>query len=255
MQVAALTTLCNNKFLHFNSTCAFQVHVGRGTQGFQLPTLQKLTSLLFVGGEKLLDEVHPRHRLGAPFCHPITTKTFLGNFVLAGREPTATLDEEWFNRCVAPSQTLRVEAQLRRIWQAKTVDEFCRMLDPREGNVAYSFAGLSPRERENATDIPNSSGVGEEPKVAKPTIEFRQGDGNVVLDEKYPVAWIKTATSLVAWAIDVDEASFEEVIQETARNVPPSGAQEKLSTFLKHVGVSDEAVVPMVNRAASLNGA
>lgn len=224
-------------------------------QGFELPTLQKVASLLFVGGEKVLDEVHPRHRLGGPFCQPITTKTFLGEFVLAGIEPKGSLNEDWFDRCRAPGQSLRLEAQLRRIWQVETVSEFCRLFNARNGNVAYSFAGLSPAKWENAVDIVNRpTEIREEAQVYKPTIEFRQGDGDVTTNEQYPISWIKVATSLIAWAIDVDEASFEEVIQETAENALPRGAHEKLSTLLKHVGVSDEVVVAMVNRAVSLGG-
>ncbi len=251
------------EFVRFNKTCAFHVHVGSESDGFSLRALQKLASLLLVGGEELLDKVHPKHRVGAASCGPIRSKTFLASVDLQEREPTGDLAENWFGRC-APEDTppnAGLRSQLNRIWRAKNVDEFCRLLDARgDEKPAYGFVGLSPPDAAEGGDrgkeiaiAPAGSQTDQKPKTYKPTIEFREGDADVARDKEYHVAWVRVVTRLVRWAAYACEWSLEDAARVARKGVSVrESSPEAVAALLREVLVVEKVVEVMESRAAAL---
>lgn len=109
-----MSVLCKRKCIYFNSTCAFVVHVQRGAEGSPLLALQKLASVLMVGGEETLEKLHPVYRWGNELCAPIRHQSFLASKLLI-EEPTGEQEKEWLNSCATVHDDSLLRAQLHHI--------------------------------------------------------------------------------------------------------------------------------------------
>lgn len=203
----------------FDESCALRVSVGQGDdKGFPLLALQKLSSLLLAGAEELLELLHPDHRvLSNDSCRSIRSSSAV---VLEGgsRTPKQSFDgEDWFDCCVRggggdgdASATGKIpETELRALWQAETLAEFCLLVGPGENDkidMAYRFWDL-------VAPLP----ISKHEKGIRRTIEFRQADGNLRCDQRYILSWVDVALSLVAFAVEADQDEFERAIKGIRR--------------------------------------
>ncbi|KAH8680764.1 putative amidoligase enzyme-domain-containing protein [Xylariales sp. PMI_506] len=67
------------RWVIMEQTCGFHVHVGCGNVGFELLTLQKFTTLMWMGGEATLNKTHPPHRLESRWCRTMRSKSSLAS--------------------------------------------------------------------------------------------------------------------------------------------------------------------------------
>ncbi|RYP74159.1 hypothetical protein DL769_004074 [Monosporascus sp. CRB-8-3] len=238
--VHVLDALKNMEYVKFNNTCGLHVHVGRGNQGFPLKALQKLGSLLFLGGEEVIDQLHPPHRINDVYFESLRSSSRL---VLMTPIFEASLSEiepdAWLEHCcldIFPSLDDRVKLWVTLLWKARTLDEFCFLIsDDLNYQLAYSFRGLEP--------IPLYSF---EPRK---TIEFRQAEGDLT-DQRFVLGWIDFVSRLTAWAVDVEEHDFETVVKEVLGSVlAREDAGIMVQKLFRSIGASDHVISIMVNRA------
>ncbi|RYP00621.1 hypothetical protein DL766_005448 [Monosporascus sp. MC13-8B] len=238
--VDVLDALKNMGYVKFNHTCGLHVHVGRGTQGFPLKALQKLTSLLFLGAEEVIDQLHPPHRINETYFESIRSSSRL---VLMTPVFEASLSEiepdGWLEHCCLdffPNLDDRVKLWVTLLWKARTVDEFCFLTsDDMTYNLAYSFINFETTPMH-----------GFEPRK---TIEFRQADGDLT-DRPFVLGWVDVVSRLTAWAVDVEEHDFETVVKEVVGSVlAREDAGIMVQTLLRRIGASDHVISVMVNRA------
>ncbi|RYO95830.1 hypothetical protein DL764_007582 [Monosporascus ibericus] len=254
----------------FNHTCGQHVHVGRGTDGFELPALQRFVSVLWIGGEEVLNAVHPAYRTNGVFCPSLHTSTLLAKGKAA--RPQGVLQADWLRRCGVTEDdeaSVSLRAKLEAIWSAGSVYELCDMLvGDRKKEPAYNFANLKPPTDDPAgvsfahliprRPPPEEFPIDElpfddDPADKKITIEFRQAGGDIKGDYgfEFMMAWVRVATGLVAWAIDTDAEDFAKV----ARDIHESRGENKafrLGIFLNAIGIPGEDIERMMARVAQL---
>ncbi|RYP61541.1 hypothetical protein DL771_010102 [Monosporascus sp. 5C6A] len=228
------------EYVKFNDTCGLHVHVGRRTQGFPLRALQKLGSLLFLGGEEVIDQLHPPHRINDVYFESLRSSsrlvlmTPIFEAFLSNIEP-----DGWLEHCCLDSflgLDDRVKLWVTLLWKTRTVDEFCFLIsDDSNYRLAYSFKGLE------STPL-----YGFEPRK---TIEFRQAEGDLT-DQQFVLGWIDVVSRLTAWAVDVEEHDFEAVVKEVVGSVlAREDAGIMVQKLLRSIGVSDQVISIVVNRA------
>lgn len=90
--------LVNNDHVAFNHTCGLHVDVGHGDNYFELLTRQKLFSLLYLGGEDILNLLLREHRQNNNFCYDLRSHS---NAKPADSSwtPTGNLLSEWYHHC------------------------------------------------------------------------------------------------------------------------------------------------------------
>ncbi|KAK3983998.1 hypothetical protein QBC44DRAFT_313616 [Cladorrhinum sp. PSN332] len=193
-----------------DSSCAFQVHVGRGRGTFVLYEVLKIVTILWLG-ESRLDQLYARHRIREGWAvgfreYPIRKESKYGS----AREPASPLYNYWLQTPIAtgvsentisPNQAGRIQA----MWGAETLKVLCeRMLLPKPSShgayfeycAAYSFFNLV------------GSRDAEEPM--KRTIEFRRPEGT--LDPNVAVAWCKVFERIVYSGVFSDLEQFQALI-------------------------------------------
>ncbi|RYP63697.1 hypothetical protein DL769_006891 [Monosporascus sp. CRB-8-3] len=223
----------------FNETCGLHVHVGRGNAGIELLPLQKFTSLLLLGGERILDNVHPARRRGQWPCFRNSTDSRLARLNIDIEEVDARPDEAgapWLRACDLENAPRRIKTQVKYLWKAKSSVELGQWLkgfDMRR--LVYDV-----RQQGAASEIRRFD--------YKRTIEFRQADGDLS-DEDYPAAWVKVATGMLAWAFNADLETFGRTIQEVKGAVDQEGQVSKL---LKSIGVPEDVISVMEARAEKM---
>ena len=166
------------------------MHVGLNSQGFRLLALQKLASLLWAGGEEVLDLVHPEHRRhDNPSCLPLRKRSNLAYGKYHKRTGCiGAVNRFWWLSCAGhdEGEDPIVQAQLEAIWRSECVPELCSLLAGEGGvQLAYDFGRLCEK------GAPKSNS----------TIKFRQGDSDLKDGPAFPMAWAKTVIGLVAVSI------------------------------------------------------
>ncbi|RYO94339.1 hypothetical protein DL764_007856 [Monosporascus ibericus] len=238
--VHVLDALKNMEYVKFNDTCGLHVHVGRGILGFPLKALQKLGSLLFLGGEEVLDQLHPPHRINDVYFESLRSSSRLVLMTPIFEASFSEIEpDSWVEHCcldIFPGLDDRVKLWVALLWKTRTVDEFCFLIsDDSNYHLAYSFKGLE------STPL-----CGFEPRK---TIEFRQAEGDLT-DQRFVLSWIDVVSRLTAWAVDVEEHDFETVVKEVVGSVlARDDAGMMVQKLLGSIGVSDQVISIMVNRA------
>ncbi|KAK7757766.1 hypothetical protein SLS62_000144 [Diatrype stigma] len=265
----------------FNQNCAFQVHVGRRSNlDFPLPVLQKLTSLLWMGAEELLDLVHPKFRIGGHWCKSLRADCSLarklerdGNNGYDDDDAGTEEEEDWVDHCrgarddgdgdnderaalASPTDV----AALRAIWQAQTTSELFALVGNGAESMAYDFIYLVTEPSSRPQD-----------KGFKRTIEFREADGDlrnaggdIICDPGYAAAWAAVATALVAFSARADKAELGRVIRETGASLRELEEKQRegifaaaacrgeiVGRFLDSIGAPLEAADVMSARAVT----
>ncbi|RYP36174.1 hypothetical protein DL767_003506 [Monosporascus sp. MG133] len=228
------------EYVKFNNTCGLHVHVGRGTQGFPLKALQKLGSLLFLGGEEVIDQLHPPNRINDIYFESLRSSSRLVLMTPIFEASFSEIEPDgWLEHCcldIFPGLDDRVKLWVSLLWKARTVDEFCFLLsDDLNYQLAYSFKGL---------EFTPMSGF-----ETRKTIEFRQAEGDLT-DQRFVLGWIDIVSRLTAWAVDIEEHDFETVVKEVVGSVlAREDAGIMVQKLLRSIGVSDHVISVMVNRA------
>ncbi|RYO90275.1 hypothetical protein DL762_002797 [Monosporascus cannonballus] len=253
----------------FNHTCGQHVHVGRGTDGFELPALQRLVSVLWIGGEEILNAVHPAYRTNGLFCPSLHTSTLLAKGKAAW--PQGVLQADWLQRCgiTEDEPSARLRANLEAIWSAGSVDELCDMLvgdgkekpaynfanlkPPSDDPAGVSFAHLIPRRPPPEVFPIEEFPIDDDPADKKITIEFRQAGGDIKGDDgfEFVMAWVRVATGLVAWAIDADAEDFAKLTRDI-RECRGENKAFRVGIFLNAIGIPGEDIERMMARVAQL---
>lgn len=236
--------LLQNQYLRFNPKCGLHVHVGRGGDGIPLRVCQRLFSLLFLYGEKILDILFRSDRKNNLHCENIETQTAVLRFSTYTFSMTGSLPEQWFNACFpdgAPEVSqARVEA-LRKIWTARDINEFCDMTSV-SFRLAINFTGLKIRETSNGGE--------------KRTVEFRKAEGDLAQEGNIVFLryWPQVCIGLLAFAFQNNLAEFARVMREAraALNAPIEDA-EKLRRFLNIMELDETLVDRLCERAAYLS--
>ncbi|RYP52690.1 hypothetical protein DL768_002197 [Monosporascus sp. mg162] len=238
--VHVLDALKNMEYVRFNNTCGLHVHVGRGTQGFPLKALQKLGSLLFLGGEEVIDQLHPPHRINDVYFESLRSSSRLVLMTPIFEASFSEIEPDgWLEHCRLdnfPGLDDRVKLWVTLLWKTRTVDEFCFLIsDDSNYPLAYSFRGLESNPL-----------YGFE---TRKTIEFRQAEGNLT-DQRFVLGWINVVSQLAAWAVDVEEHDFETVVKEVVGSVlAREDAGIMVQKLFRSIGVPDHVISIMVNRA------
>ncbi|RYP25845.1 hypothetical protein DL767_008236 [Monosporascus sp. MG133] len=213
----------------FNESCGLHVHVGRGDAGIELLPLQKFASLLLLGGEWILDNVHPARRRGRWPCYRNSTDSRLARLNIDLEEVEARPDEAgapWLRACDLENPSRRIKNQVKYLWKAKSSMELGQWLK-----------GFNMRRL--AYDVRQQGAASENRRFEyKRTIEFRQADGDLS-DEGFPIAWVKVATGMLAWAFNADLETFRSTIQEVTGAIDQEGQVSKL---LKSIGIPEDVI-------------
>ncbi|RYP02265.1 hypothetical protein DL764_005872 [Monosporascus ibericus] len=220
----------------FNESCGLHVHVGRGNAGIELLPLQKFATLVLLGGEWILDNVHPARRRGQWPCYRNTTDSKLARLNFDIEEVEARPDDAgaaWLQACDLESAPRRIKIQVKCLWKAKSSMELSQWLK-----------GFNMRRL--VYDVRQQGAASENGRFEyKRTIEFRQADGDLS-DEDYPVAWVKIATGMLAWAFNADLETFQRTIQEVTGAIDEEGQVSKL---LRSIGIPEDVISVMEARA------
>ncbi|RYP15030.1 hypothetical protein DL765_005974 [Monosporascus sp. GIB2] len=232
----AVKAICQLETVLFNDSCGLHVHVGRGNAGIELLPLQKFTCLLLLGGERILDNVHPVHRRDQWPCFRTSTDTKLARLKIDREEVEARAEgagAPWLRACDLENDPCRIKTQVQYLWKAKSTIELGQWLK-----------GVDMRR--TVYDVRQKGGASENRRLEyKRTIEFRQGDGDLS-DEDYPAAWVKVATGILAWAFDADLETFGRTIQEVKDAIDQ---EKQVSKLLKSIGIPEDAISVMEARA------
>ncbi|RYP59536.1 hypothetical protein DL771_010866 [Monosporascus sp. 5C6A] len=220
----------------FSESCGLHVHVGRGNAGIELLPLQKFTSLLLLGGERILDNVHPVHRRGQWPCFRNSTDSKLARLNFDHEEVEARPAEAaapWLQACDIENAPQRIKTQVKCLWKAKSSMELGQWLK-----------GFDRRRL--VYDVRQQGAASENCRFEyKRTIEFRQADGDLSYED-YPVAWAKVATGMLAWAFNADLETFGRTVQEVKGAVDQEG---QVSTLLRSIGIPEDIISIMEARA------
>lgn len=233
--------LRDSEYTDFNDNCGIHVHVGNGNQGFSLLACQKLFSVLFLGGESMLDVLFrpARHNNSNCFSMADGARAFSSpsaRFFLSGDIPT-----EWLNGCFPDAQGAmpvdeRRRKALRKIWKAANIQEFHEAI-----NVGYRHA---------VTFEHLTMGI-------KPTIEFRKSEGDLSPEGEtdFLLLWMRVCARLVAFAVDADLDEFRRVITGTRTALCAPTAPERLRQFLITMRCTNITVRNLAYRAEVLGRA
>lgn len=235
--------LLDNEYVAFNQKCGFHVHVGNGDRGLELEVCQRLFSLLFLYGEKILDGLFRSDRDNNIHCQSLGGYTAVLNFPHFGYAMTGAAPEDYYNACF-PDGAEEISRGMRQsvgaIWATATLNEFCDMTAIGV-KLAVSFIGLKTH------DPP----TGEE----KPTVEFRKGEGDLAQEGNvdFLLYWPQVCLGLLAWAHSGNLREFKRVMwaARAAANARINPAA-KLQHLLKVMRFDATVVRILCERAAYL---
>lgn len=230
--------LRDSPYVSFTNKCDLYVDIGN-EERITVLSCQKLFSLLFLGGESILDVLFREDRrnnssysLLESAAPVLRIRVGYPTYALTGQVPM-----DWFDSCFSQF-TSEIDQDkknaLWRIWRTGTRDEFSSYASGYK-SVAIKFHNIQ------------DDGIC--------TIGFAKADGQLDKDSniEFLSVWLKVCMGLVAFAIDAELPEFGRVMRDLPDALTAPTGAERLQRFLTSLAFDDDVINSLVTRANALS--
>ncbi|TPX07254.1 uncharacterized protein E0L32_010848 [Thyridium curvatum] len=208
MLVEATRALTRHDRVKRNETCALHVHVGvSGEEGWDMLTLKKLASLLWLAEDRLARLCHP-DRSDNVYCLSLAKTSMLAVYTIEPGDPEDTTEiNTWLAPLFGEAASAHAETQQRltKLWSAKQRLILATMLrETCAGSLRYNFKNLVTQVL-GESEAPNGP-------LDKRTVEFRMMD--MTFNGKLVHAYTACCIRLVHCAKDLGIGEYQVLARE-----------------------------------------